>query len=40
MENGVIAQQGSHEELLAAGGVYKQLYDTQFRKVLEMEAEE
>jgi ATP-binding cassette subfamily B protein len=30
VENGRIAQQGSHDELLAAGGVYENLYRTQF----------
>lgn len=30
MENGKVVQQGKHEELLAAGGLYKRLYDTQF----------
>jgi ATP-binding cassette subfamily B protein len=30
VENGRIAQQGSHNELLAAGGVYENLYRTQF----------
>jgi len=30
LTDGVIAQQGRHEELLEMGGVYKQLFDTQF----------
>ena len=30
VENGRIAQHGSHDELLAAGGVYENLYRTQF----------
>lgn len=31
MENGRIAEQGTHEELLAAGGRYRALYDLQVR---------
>jgi subfamily B ATP-binding cassette protein MsbA len=30
MDQGKVVQQGRHEELLAAGGLYKRLYDTQF----------
>ncbi len=37
--NGTIAEQGTHEELLKRNGVYRELYETQFRKVIEMEAE-
>ena len=36
--NGTIAEQGTHDELLAKNGVYRELYETQFRKVIEMEA--
>jgi len=35
--NGTIAEQGTHDELLAQNGVYRELYETQFRKVIEME---
>ncbi len=37
--NGTIAEQGTHDELLAQNGIYRELYETQFRKVIEMEAE-
>ena len=33
--NGGIAEQGTHEELMENGGIYRQLYETQFRKILE-----
>ena len=39
LKDGVIAQRGSHDELLAEGGVYRQLYETQFRRLLEHNAE-
>lgn len=38
VDGGTIAERGSHDELLAAGGIYKELYETQFQKVLELEA--
>ena len=31
MDHGQIVQQGRHQELLDAGGVYQKLYDMQFR---------
>ncbi|MBN2170453.1 MAG: hypothetical protein JW819_03915, partial [Candidatus Krumholzibacteriota bacterium] len=30
IQGGRIAEQGTHDELLAAGGLYRQLYDMQF----------
>ncbi len=33
MKNGNIIEQGSHTELLAKGGFYRELYDSQFAKV-------
>ena len=38
VKDGVIAEQGSHDALLEAGGIYRELYETQFRKVLEYES--
>jgi hypothetical protein len=37
MENGRVANAGTHEELLAANGVYRELYETQFRRAIEAE---
>ena len=37
VKDGIIAEHGDHESLLKAGGVYKELYETQFRQVLDME---
>ncbi len=39
VKDGVIAEEGTHEELLEKNGVYRQLYETQFRQVLDREAE-
>ena len=38
--NGGVAEQGTHEELLKKNGIYKELYETQFRQILDMEDEE
>ncbi|MBQ6859361.1 MAG: ABC transporter ATP-binding protein [Clostridia bacterium] len=38
LSDGVIAQNGKHEELLEQGGVYRQLFDTQFGRMLAEEA--
>ncbi len=40
IRDGVIAEQGSHEELLGRNGCYRELYETQFRRVLDYEAEQ
>ena len=37
VSDGVIAEQGTHEELLEHDGVYRELYETQFKRVLEHE---
>ena len=37
INNGQICEQGSHEDLLQANGVYRELYETQFRPALEYE---
>ena len=39
VKDGVIAEQGTHEELLQREGIYRELYETQFRQVLDMEAD-
>lgn len=40
VKDGVIAEQGTHEELLEQDGVYRDLYETQFRQILDMEDED
>ena len=37
LERGEITQMGTHDSLLQTGGKYKELYETQFKKILEHE---
>jgi len=39
VKDGVIIEQGKHDDLLKQNGVYQELYETQFKRVLEHEAE-
>ena len=40
VEGGVIREQGDHETLLTQDGIYRELYETQFRTILELERDE
>lgn len=37
LKDGMVAEQGTHDELLEKDGVYRELYETQFKRVLEQE---
>ena len=37
VNKGIIEEQGTHEELLALNGTYRELYETQFRKIIDEE---
>ena len=39
VKDGTVVEQGTHDELLAKNGVYRDLYETQFRKVIDYESE-
>ena len=40
VNNGIIAEQGTHEELLEQNGIYHMLYETQFRTAIDYEQSE
>ena len=40
LKDGGIAERGTHEELVKAGGVYTELYETQFKGAMEPVEEE
>ena len=39
VQGGVIAEQGTHDDLLQQGGIYRELYETQFRQAIDYENE-
>lgn len=40
IQNGTVEEEGTHEELLERDGVYRELYETQFKRVLERDLEQ
>ena len=39
VKDGIISEQGTHDELVALGGTYRELYETQFRQAISYESE-
>ena len=40
LKEGQIVEQGTHKELVELNGTYRELYDTQFKRVLNSEKKE